>query len=167
MDVHSPATRSFNMSRIRGKDTSPELLIRRWLWGNGFRYRLHRTDLAGRPDIVLPKYGAAIFVHGCFWHRHGCQSTTTPASRVEFWLTKFRENIERDRRNVEELMNRGWRVLVIWECSVRGKRADIELAGKNAQRFLLSDVRFAELAGETYESTSEAARFCGSNLSSD
>ena len=119
MDVHSPEQRSFNMSRISGKDTGPEVLIRRWLWENGYRYRLHRKDLPGKPDIVLQRYSAVIFVHGCFWHRHGCRFTTTPASREDFWVAKFQGNVERDKRNIENLVNFGWRVMVIWECTLR------------------------------------------------
>ena len=144
MDVHSPEKRSFNMSRIKGKDTSPEMMVRRWLWSNGYRYRLHRKDLAGKPDIVLSRYKAVIFVHGCFWHRHGCSATTTPASHPDFWAAKFRENVERDKRNIEELLSDGWRVMVIWECSLRGKDADLELVGRQASQFLSSDARFAE-----------------------
>ena len=144
MDVHSPEKRSFNMSRIRGRDTAPEMLMRRWLWAKGFRYRLHRKDLPGKPDIVLTKYGAAIFVHGCFWHRHGCQATTIPASRTSFWIAKFQENVNRDKRNVEDLLDRGWRVLVIWECGLRGRAANLEEVRMQTSDFLKSEIRFAE-----------------------
>lgn len=144
MDVHSAEKRSFNMSRIKGKNTEPEMLIRRWLWANGYRYQLHRTDLAGKPDIVLPRYGAAIFVHGCFWHRHGCRATTTPASRRCFWTAKFQENVSRDKRNIEELLNDGWRVMVIWECGLRGATGDLERVGQQASHFLRSRISFAE-----------------------
>ena len=144
MDIHSPEKRSFNMSRIRGKNTRPEMTIRRWLWANGYRYRLHRKDLAGKPDIVLPRYKAVIFVHGCFWHRHGCKATTTPASRTAFWLTKFQENVNRDERNIQGLLNLGWRVMVIWECTLRGKIASLELIGNQISNFLLSDTCFIE-----------------------
>ena len=147
MDVHSPEKRSFNMSRIKGKNTGPEMTIRRWLWTNGYRYRLHRKDLAGKPDIVLRRYKAAILVHGCFWHRHGCQTTTTPASRRSFWTAKFQENVNRDKRNIEDLLTDGWRVMVIWECSLRGKTADLELVGKLTADFLRSDICFAESMG--------------------
>ena len=147
MDVHSPEKRSFNMSRIKGKDTAPEMVVRRWLWTNGYRYRLHRNDLAGKPDIVLPRYRAVIFVHGCFWHRHGCQATTTPASRLSFWTNKFQENVNRDKRNIEDLLNGGWRVMVIWECDLRGKTAEPELVGKQTSDFLRSDICFTESTG--------------------
>ena len=144
MDVHTPSTRSFNMSKIKGKDTRPEVTIRRWLWANGYRYRLHRKNLPGKPDIVLRKYGAVIFVHGCFWHRHGCYATTTPATRPEFWLGKFQENVNRDRRNIESLINDGWRVMVIWECGLRGKNSDLDATGEHTSDFLRSDVIFSE-----------------------
>ena len=144
MDVHSPEKRSFNMSRIKGKDTSPEMMIRRWLWSKGYRYRLHRKGLAGKPDIVLPRYAVAVFVHGCFWHRHGCRATTTPASRQEFWTAKFQENVKRDKRNVKDLMSNGWRVMIIWECGLRGNNADLDLVGHQTLDFLRSDTRFAE-----------------------
>ena len=144
MDVHSPEQRRFNMSRIQGKDTRPEMMVRGWLWANGCRYRLHRKDLPGKPDIVLPKYRAVIFVHGCFWHRHGCRSTTTPESRRDFWLAKFSENVSRDKRNIAALLEQSWRVMVIWECSLRGKNATPELVAEQIVDFLNSETRFAE-----------------------
>ncbi len=144
MDVHSPSTRSFNMSKIKGMDTRPEMTVRQWLWSNGYRYRLHRKDLPGKPDIVLRKYRAVIFVHGCFWHRHGCHATTTPVTRREFWLGKFHENVNRDKRNIESLINDGWRVMVIWECSLRGKNSDLDATGEHTSDFLKSDITFSE-----------------------
>lgn len=105
------------MSRIRGKDTRPELRVRSALHRLGYRFRLNRRDLPGKPDIVLPRYQTVIFVHGCFWHRHpGCRFAYTPKSRVEFWQAKFQRNVERHREVEEELTTLGWRVLVIWEC---------------------------------------------------
>ncbi|MBT3429989.1 MAG: DNA mismatch endonuclease Vsr [Proteobacteria bacterium] len=116
-DRISPEKRSWNMSRIRGKDTKPELRVRSQLHRMGYRFRLHRKDLPGRPDIVLPKYATVIFVHGCFWHRHkGCRFAYTPKTRVEFWETKFEQNVRRDRRNEAALRKRGWRIIRIWEC---------------------------------------------------
>jgi DNA mismatch endonuclease (patch repair protein) len=144
MDVHSPEQRSFNMSRIREKNTRPEMMVRGWLWANGYRYRLHREDLPGRPDIVLPKYRAVIFVHGCFWHRHGCQSTTTPESHQDFWLVKFSENVSRDKRNIAALLKQSWRVMLIWECSLRRKNAIPELVAEQIADFLNSETLFAE-----------------------
>lgn len=144
MDVHSPEQRRFNMSRIRGKDTRPEMMVRRWLWANGYRYRLHRKDLPGRPDIVLLKHRAIIFVHGCFWHRHGCQFTTTPEANREFWFAKFSENVNRDKRNILALLEQSWRVMVIWECSLQGKNAISKLVAEQIAEFLNSETRFSE-----------------------
>lgn len=105
------------MSRIRSRDTVPELLVRSALHRAGYRFRLHSKDLPGRPDIVLPKYHTVVFVHGCFWHRHkGCRFAYTPKSRVAFWNNKFRSNIERDRRKSKALRKLGWRVITVWEC---------------------------------------------------
>ena len=108
------------MRRVRGKDTTAEMAVRSLLHGLGFRFRLHRADLPGKPDIVLPKYKTAILVHGCFWHRHpGCPRASTPASRQEYWLPKFRRTIDRDRRNQEDLRRAGWNAIVVWECELR------------------------------------------------
>jgi DNA mismatch endonuclease (patch repair protein) len=108
------------MAGIRGMDTKPEMLVRRALHAQGFRYRLHDRRLPGSPDIVLPRYRAVIFVHGCFWHRHEeCRFSTTPSTRPEFWQHKFNSNVERDRRNVEALTSKGWRVAIVWECALR------------------------------------------------
>lgn len=119
-DIVDKATRSRMMSRIKGKDTKPELVLRKAMHALGLRYRLHRKDMPGKPDIVFPRRKAAIFVHGCFWHRHeGCHFATTPATRPDFWNDKFASNIERDRRNVGQLLDDGWRVATVWECSLR------------------------------------------------
>lgn len=108
------------MSRIRSRDTKPELIVRRLLHRMGYRFRLHRKDLPGSPDIVLPKYKTVIFVHGCFWHRHeGCRYAYNPKSRVDFWQKKFLQNVERDRKVRHELIELGWRVLVVWECETK------------------------------------------------
>ena len=114
------SVRSRNMAAIRGKDTGPELAVRRILHAMGLRFRLHRKDLPGRPDIVLPKHRTVVFVHGCFWHRHeDCRYTTTPKTRQEFWESKFAANVERDSRNRTDLRQLGWRVIVVWECELR------------------------------------------------
>ena len=147
MDVHTPEIRSFNMSRIKSKDTRPELVIRKWLWASGYRYRLHRKDLAGRPDITLPKYKAVLFVHGCFWHRHGCRLTTTPSSRREFWLAKLEANAERDRANIDTLMKGGWRVMIVWECNIMGKNSNPDSVGEQIIDFLASDISIAQSSG--------------------
>ena len=120
MNLYEPRPtleRSALMARVKQKNTKPELIVRHLLYSNGFRYRLHRSDLPGTPDIVFIGRKKAIFVHGCFWHRHeGCSRCTTPKTRVAFWLEKFHENIERDRRKLTELSARGWSTMVIWEC---------------------------------------------------
>ena len=123
-DVVDRETRKRMMSGIRGKDTRPEMLVRRALFAAGFRFRLHRADLPGSPDIVLPGRRVAIFVHGCFWHMHqGCRLARLPATRPEFWRGKLEGNVARDRWAVEALAADGWRVLVVWECATRGKKA--------------------------------------------
>jgi DNA mismatch endonuclease (patch repair protein) len=119
-DVVDKVTRSRMMSGIKGRDTRPELVVRRALHAAGFRYRLHAADLPGRPDIVLPRHRVVILVHGCFWHRHaGCRFATTPATRTDFWAQKFERNLERDIRNRQALRAEGWRIATLWECSLR------------------------------------------------
>ncbi|MGH1421597.1 MAG: very short patch repair endonuclease [Hyphomonas sp.] len=136
-DIVSPEKRSRMMSGIRGKNTKPELILRKILFRNGFRYRLHRKDLPGKPDIVLAKWNAAIFVHGCFWHRHsGCRLTTTPATRPEFWKQKFEANVDRDKRNKAQLLAAGWRVAIVWEC---GMRKDPELIAARLSDWLMTN----------------------------
>jgi DNA mismatch endonuclease, patch repair protein len=121
-DVHTPAQRSFNMSRIRGRDTKPERVLRSLLHRAGLRFRLHRRDLPGKPDIVLPKHRAVVLVHGCYWHRHpGCRYATTPATNVPFWRQKFAGTVERDRKGEMALKALGWRVFVVWECDIRSR----------------------------------------------
>lgn len=115
-----PPERSALMARVRQKGTGPELLVRRCLHRLGFRFRLHRKDLPGTPDITLPKHRKVIFVHGCFWHRHpGCTKTTTPKTRTVFWEEKFRTNVRRDRHNMSRLRELGWEPYVVWECETR------------------------------------------------
>ena len=111
-------TRSAIMSRVRSKNTRPEITVRRALHGAGFRFRLHRSDLPGTPDLVFPRHRLALFVHGCFWHRHGCKRTTMPATNQEFWSEKFRRTAERDKGALRELGESGWAVAVIWECQL-------------------------------------------------
>ena len=106
------------MARIRGVDTKPELTVRRALHARGYRYRTHVRDLPGRPDLVFAKRHVAVFVHGCFWHRHGCRKTTSPKSRRDYWEAKFAANVERDRRNELRLLRDGWRIFVAWECEI-------------------------------------------------
>jgi DNA mismatch endonuclease (patch repair protein) len=125
-DVLTAAQRQLNMSRIRGRDTKPEMLVRQGLHARGLRYRLHDRKLPGRPDLVFPRHGAVVFVHGCFWHAHGCALSKLPATRQDFWKKKLEGNAARDRRAIDALRADGWRVLVIWECALRGPGRKIE-----------------------------------------
>ena len=119
-DVHDKATRSYNMSRIKGKDTKPEMLVRKFLHANGFRYRLHVKDLPGKPDIVLPKYKTVIFVHGCFWHGHEeCKYYVVPKTKTEWWLNKINTNIANDVKAVNALKEAGWKIITLWECELK------------------------------------------------
>lgn len=119
-DVHSKEVRSYNMSRIRSKGTKPEETVRKYLFSQGFRYRKNDPRLPGKPDIVLPKYKTVIFVNGCFWHHHeGCQYFRWPENNAEFWKEKIQKNTERDKSNMEALELLGWKVIVIWECSLK------------------------------------------------
>lgn len=123
-DVHDTATRSYNMSRIRGKDTKPELLVRKFLHTQGYRYRLHVKDLPGKPDIVLPKYKTVIFIHGCFWHGHtNCKYFKVPQTRTEWWLNKINSNKANDEKVVKQLRKEGWKTIVIWECQLKPLKA--------------------------------------------
>lgn len=120
-DIVDPATRSRMMAGIRGRNTKPERVVRSGLHRRGFRFGLHCKNLPGTPDLVLPKYSAVIFVHGCFWHGHGCSFFKMPGSRVEFWKAKFARNMAVDQKARKKLLQDGWRVLVIWECALRGR----------------------------------------------
>lgn len=122
VDVHTPAQRSFNMSRVRSKNTGPEMLLRRALHSSGLRYRIHGIDLPGRPDIIFTKHRAVVFVHGCFWHGHNCPLFKLPATRSEFWETKIIGTRARDARDAAALAVAGWRVLTVWECALRGSK---------------------------------------------
>jgi DNA mismatch endonuclease (patch repair protein) len=134
-DVHDKATRSYNMSRIRNSNTKPELLVRRFLFAQGFRYRLHMKDLPGKPDIVLPKYKTVIFVNGCFWHGHkGCRYFVLPKTRTEWWLQKIKGTMLRDKMAEIKLNVMGWRVIVIWECELKSREL------QNTLNSLMSDI---------------------------
>ena len=144
VDVVDATTRSRMMSGIRGRHTKPELLIRKALHGRGFRYRLHAKALPGKPDLLLPKHQAALFVHGCFWHRHdGCRFATTPATRSEFWAEKFSKNMSRDSLNLEKLKAAGWRIGIVWECAIKDRGAD--QVGEAVGQWLLSSSPFLSL----------------------
>lgn len=122
MDVHDKKTRSYNMSRIKGKNTKPEEIVRKYLFSQGFRYRKNDKKLPGTPDIVLPKYKTVIFVNGCFWHGHkDCRYFVVPKTNTDFWLNKINTNIERDKRKQEALKELGWNVIVVWECELKPK----------------------------------------------
>lgn len=140
--------RRLNMSRVRGRDTKPEFVVRRLLHRLGFRYRLHSGDLPGRPDIVLPKWKVVVFVNGCFWHGHGCRLFKWPTTREEFWRDKIGRNMERDaevRRKLDEL---GWRVADVWECSVKGSgRLPPEELADRLIGFLRSTERYTNITG--------------------
>ena len=135
MDKLSAASRSALMARIHGKNTKPEITVRRLLWGMGYRFRLHDRRLAGRPDIVLPRHHKAIFVHGCFWHSHrGCRKATIPKTRSEFWTLKLALNVKRDRKAEATLVELGWNILVIWECELR----DLKQVAEKLANFMQS-----------------------------
>lgn len=120
MDVVDRATRSRMMAGIKGKDTKPEMTVRRFLHAHGYRFRLYRKDLPGKPDIILSRLRVCIFVHGCFWHRHaGCKYAVLPKTRVDFWAAKLQSNVERDLTVLQRLESDGWKVLVLWECELR------------------------------------------------
>ena len=119
-DVHDKATRSYNMSQIRSRNTKPEMLVRKFLHAHGFRYRLHVKDLAGKPDLVLPKYRTVIFIHGCFWHGHEhCKYFVVPKTRTEWWLTKINSNKANDAKALKALKKDGWKIIVLWECELK------------------------------------------------
>jgi DNA mismatch endonuclease (patch repair protein) len=141
------------MSRIRGAHTRPERILRTGLHKAGLRYRLHKTDLEGRPDIVLPRHCAVVFVHGCFWHQHpGCRDATSPKTREKFWATKFAQNKLRDERQIAALLSAGWRVLIVWECSLKAAR-DRPATIATAVQWIRSEVRYSEISRPLAEST--------------
>ncbi|MGA9795910.1 MAG: very short patch repair endonuclease [Rhizomicrobium sp.] len=149
-DIFSPQVRSRMMSGIRGKNTKPELLIRKALHAAGFRYRLHVKDLPGKPDIVLPRYNAVIFVHGCFWHGHDCHLFRWPRSREEFWQKKLAGNRANDAKHLVSLREAGWRVLTIWECSLKGKtRLAADKRSRRVIKWLQSRSTRGEIAGRS------------------
>lgn len=124
-DVHSPQVRSYNMSQIKGKDTKPEILVRRFLFSKGLRYRLHYKNLPGKPDLVFVKFKIVVFVHGCFWHGHeGCKYFVVPKTRTDWWLTKINKNKEKDNDSIQKLKDEGWDPIVVWECDLKGNKKD-------------------------------------------
>lgn len=124
-DVHKPEVRSYNMSRIKDKNTKPELVIRKYLHSQGFRFRLHDKRYAGKPDLILPKFGVAIFVNGCFWHGHkGCRYFVVPKTRTNWWRQKIKGNVLNDEEKVKELKKSGWNVITVWECDLKKAKRD-------------------------------------------
>ena len=160
MDTRTPEQRRRIMQSVKSKDTGPELVVRRLLHGMGYRYRLHRKDLPGRPDIAFGPRRKAIFVHGCFWHGHGCPKGRLPKSRLDYWQPKVDKNRERDRTKAEQLKNLGWSVLTIWQCET----ADLEVLAVRLQDFVdngktrstsgIEDGRIGRDGGEQRESAS-------------
>jgi len=153
MDIVSREKRSEMMAGIRSKNTKPELMIRKALHVLGFRYRLHSTSIPGKPDMVLKKYNAVIFIHRCFWHGHSCLLFRLPKTRTEFWKSKIDNNRERDEKIMQELKLSGWRIATIWECALRGKgRMDFETLVNNISEWIQSDKKFMAIEGNKDES---------------
>ena len=124
-DVHSKETRSYTMSQIKGRNTKPEMLVRKFLHAQGFRYKLHDKTLPGKPDIVLPKYKTVIFIHGCFWHGHkDCKYYIVPKTRTEWWLQKINGNIANDDKALKALKKDGWKIITIWECDLKPAKVE-------------------------------------------
>lgn len=149
MDIKSKEERSKNMSAIHSKNTKPEIYFRKLLFARGYRYSLNVKSVSGHPDLFLRKYNTAIFINGCFWHRHeGCKYAYTPKSRVEFWTEKFAANVKRDQVVREELARQGIRCLIVWECTIKKMRKDEAFRNEvleQAERFLYSDEKYLEL----------------------
>ncbi|RYE51257.1 MAG: DNA mismatch endonuclease Vsr [Sphingobacteriales bacterium] len=142
-DVHDTKTRSYNMSQIKGKNTKPEMLVRKFLHANGFRYRLHVKNLPGKPDIVLPKYKTVIFVHGCFWHGHEhCRYYVIPKTRTEWWSAKIQKNIIKDAKVLKDIKAAGWKAIIVWECHL--KKDKLEAAFTKLMSRLKSRTAVAE-----------------------
>lgn len=149
MDVLTTEQRRFNMSRIRGKDTKPEMLLRRGLHAAGLRFRLHAPGLPGKPDLVFPKHRAVMLIHGCFWHGHDCPLFKMPATRPEFWSNKISGNRERDIRSAMALRLAGWRLLTVWECSLKGPaRRPVDEVIDHCASFIRGETPEGSLAGK-------------------
>jgi len=149
------------MRCVRSKDTAPEIKVRSLLHRLGFRFTLHRRDLPGRPDIVLPKYSTVVFVHGCFWHRHPrCPNATKPATRQDYWLPKFNRTVTRDQRNQEEIRRRGWSVVVVWECELR----DTERLTRRLRKAIASRLVLYQQLLSTVELAAESPMSYGTNV---
>lgn len=160
VDVLTAEQRRLNMSRIRGKDTKPEMQLRRGLHARGFRFRLHCRDLPGRPDLVFPAWRSVVFVHGCFWHAHDCPMCKLPTTRAEFWANKIQKNNDRDARAVAALSERGWRILIVWECALRGpaRLPDMVAIDRAAHFLRLTEIHGEEIAGDWSRRTASQAK---------
>lgn len=153
-DTVTAATRSRMMAAVKGKNTKPELAIRSALHRRGFRFRLHRKDLPGKPDLVFAGRCAVIFVHGCFWHGHGCHLFRWPGSREDFWRDKIGKNIERDQLQHQALSETGWRIGTVWECALKGKtRLPLESVADECATWLKSDIQILEVSGDQTRAT--------------
>ncbi|NDV24331.1 very short patch repair endonuclease [Desulfovibrio sp. JC022] len=150
MDCFNKQKRSDVMRCIKSKDTKPEIFIRKGLHRRGYRYRLHRKDLPGTPDLVLPAYKSVIFVHGCFWHMHSCAYFKLPKSNTEYWTDKLEKNVKRDKRDIDALLDSGWRILIVWECAIKNC-SDIEKANTldEVELFLKDNSVFAEISKDS------------------
>ncbi len=146
-DIVDSKTRSRMMSGIQGKNTKPEVLIRSLLHRKGFRFRIHEKKLPGKPDIVLKKYQAVIFVHGCFWHRHLCHLFKWPKTRPDFWRNKINRNVINDQKNIQALTSSGWRICIVWECSIKGIHKNIQATISSLDKWLKSEKQFMEIKG--------------------
>jgi DNA mismatch endonuclease, patch repair protein len=168
-DVLTAEQRRLNMSRIRGRDTKPEMLIRRGLHARGLRYRLHDRSLPGRPDLVFPKYHAAVFIHGCFWHAHDCTLSKLPATRQDFWKKKLEGNAARDCTAIEALRAAGWRVLVIWECALRGpgRQKESTVLDGAAKFIQVTGTQLLEIAAVHTEAVEQTGHSRGENERED
>ena len=145
-DVHEPEVRSYNMSQIRGKNTKPEMLVRKFLHSNGFRYGLHNKSLPGKPDIVMRKYKTIIFIHGCFWHGHvGCKRFVLPKSNQSYWIPKIEANISRDNEICTQLRKSGWKIIIIWECELT------TLKRKKTLRRLVDEIKIIDYEQRTWD----------------
>ena len=152
-DTVDAGTRSRMMAGIRGTNTKPEITVRSALHRRGFRFRLHRRDLPGKPDLVFPRHGAVILVHGCFWHGHDCHLFKWPSTREDFWRGKITSNKDRDRRNLVDLIKAGWRVATVWECSLKGRyRLPPEAVAEACAEWLMSDSTELEIRGNAVRS---------------
>jgi DNA mismatch endonuclease (patch repair protein) len=151
-DVVTKEKRSSMMAGIKGKNTRPEISIRKELYGRGYRYKLHSKDLPGKPDLVFPKYKAVVFVHGCFWHRHKCHLFKWPSTRLDFWEDKINGNAHRDEEHKHQLLAMGWKIIIVWECAVKGKsRQSLPKVADLIISALNSSTNFTEITG--YQNT--------------